>query len=257
MVILLAGCQQTDENAVEFETLTADKTVFLTQEENSPACKVSMRLQSATAKNGHRGELINQTVAERLFNTQEVAIKSAMERFTDNYTQSYRQNMMPLYNQDRADTTKRAWYEFHYVITSEAHQGSKKTVVYLATVDYYEGGAHGTNQQVVMNFEAKTGRLLTLKDVFAEGSKPQLNEVLLQALIENKGVSSLSELKEKGYLVSVDIYAPENFIIGEETITFIYNPSEIAPHSEGSTELIIPYTAIEHLLKNSFSSFII
>ena len=257
MVMLLASCQQIDENTVEFETLTADKTVFLTQEENSPACRVSLKLMSAKESNGHRAEVINHTVAERLFQMEEVSVKSAMERFIETYTQSYRQTMMPLYNQDRADTTKRAWYEFHYIISADAHQGSQKTVVYQTTVDYYEGGAHGTNQQIIMNFEAKTGRLITLKDVFAEGAESQLNEVLLKALIANKGVESINDLKQKGYLVSTDIYAPDNFIIGEETITFIYNPSEIAPYTEGGTELIIPYTDIEHLLKNSFSSFII
>ena len=84
-----------------------------------------------------------------------------------------------------------------------------------------------------------------------------MNKILLDALIESKGVSSLSDLKQKGYLVSVNIYAPQNFIIGEETITFIYNPSEIAPYTEGATQLIIPYTTLEKILKNSFHSFII
>ena len=72
MVMLLASCQQMDENTVEFETLTADETVYLTQEENSPACRVSLKLQSATPKNGHRGEVINLTVGERLFQMEEV-----------------------------------------------------------------------------------------------------------------------------------------------------------------------------------------
>lgn len=257
MIIMMVGCKQVDENTVEFETLTENKTVYLTTEEMSPACKVSLKLQSATKANGKRGELINKTVAERLFNMQDVSVKSAIKRFVENYTQSYRQTMLPLYNQDRADTTKRAWYEFHYVVTAETHQGSQKTVVYDATVDYYEGGAHGTHQQVVMNFEGKTGRLLTLEDIFAEGSEQQLNDILLNALMANKGVATLSELKEKGFLKAVDIYAPDNFIIGEETITFIYNPSEIAPHTEGATQLIIPYTALDKILKNSFSSFIL
>ena len=258
IILLLTGCQQVDENSVGFETFTADKTVALVpEEENSPMCKVSLKLQSATKESGHKGEVINHTVVERLFQMQEVSVKSAIERFAEDFTQTYKQTMLPLYNQDRNDTTKRAWYDFHYVISAETQKGSEKTVVYLATIDYYEGGAHGTNQLIIMNFEAKTGRLLTLQDIFIDGSEEQLNEILLNALIETKGVSSLSELKAKGYLVSLDIYAPENFIIGEETITFVYNPSDIAPYTEGGTQLIIPYTALEKILKNSFSSFII
>lgn len=162
--------------------------------------------------------------------------------------------MVPLYNQDRADTTKRAWYEFHYIISAETQQGSKNTIVYLATVDYYEGGAHGTHQQVALNFEAKTGRLLTLSEIFAEGTENQLNNILLKALKEKTGLGTIGQLREKDYLKSVDIYAPENFIINDETITFIYNPSEIAAYSVGSTELIIPYSSMESILKNSFIS---
>ena len=258
MILMLAGCQQMDENTVEFETFTADKTVALVSEdEDSPLCKVSLKLQSATKECGHRGEVINHTVVEHLFHMQEVSVKSAVDRFAEDFTQTYRQTMLPLYNQDRNDTTKRSWYDFHYIISTETQKGSQKTVAYIATVDYYEGGAHGTNQQEIMNFEAKTGRLLTLQDIFIDGSEEELNKILLDALIESKGVSSLSDLKQKGYLVSVDIYAPHNFIIGEETITFIYNPSEIAPHTEGATQLIIPYTALEKILKNSFHNFIL
>ena len=257
IILMLAGCQQVDENTIEFETFTADKTVALVpDEESSPMCKVSLKMHSATQESGHRGEVINYTVVEHLFHQQEVSIKSAIDRFTEDFTHTYRQTMMPLYNQDRNDTTKRSWYDFHYIISTETQKGSEKTLVYLATIDYYEGGAHGTNQLEILNFEAKTGRLLTLKDIFNEGCEEELNVILLNALMESKGVSSLSELKEKGYLVSLDIYAPENFIIGQETITFVYNPSEIAPYTEGGTQLIIPYTALEKILKNSFYSFI-
>ncbi len=51
----------------------------------------------------------------------------------------------------------------------------------------------------------------------------------------------------------MDIFPSENFILGDETITFVYNPYEIAPYAMGSTELIIPFSDIEKLLKNSFN----
>ena len=97
---------------------------------------------------------------------------------------------------------------------------------------------------------------MTLNDIFVEGTENQLNNILLSALKEKTGLETLEALKEKGYLNAVDIYAPENFIIGDETITFIYNPSEIAPYEMGPTELIVPYSPMEEILKNSFYSFI-
>ena len=131
-------------------------------------------------------------------------------------------------------------------------QGSKGTVVYLATVDYYEGGAHGINQLLTLNFETKTGRQLTLADIFTTGYEQPLKSVLLKALKSKVGCTTMSALREKGYLYSMDIFPSENFILGDETITFIYNPYEIAPYAMGSTELIIPYDDVEKILKTTF-----
>jgi hypothetical protein len=45
---------------------------------------------------------------------------------------------------------------------------------------------------------------------------------------------------------------PENFILGSDAITFVYNPDEIAPYTIGSTELTIPYVAMDKILRSSF-----
>lgn len=252
LTLLMASCSGGDENTVEFEKVTADKTVTLTCDDNSPSCAVHLNMDQATEGSGHPGELINAAVMKRLLDREEDNLKLAAEAFADSYTKSYKTNMVPLYNQDRADTTKRAWYQYHYIVETSTQKGSKGTVVYLATIDYYEGGAHGVNQLITMNFEEKTGRQLTLSDIFATGYEQPLKDVLLKALKAKTGCSTLGALKEKGYLYSMDIFPSENFILSEETITFIYNPYEIAPYAMGSTELIIPYSDVDKLLKTTF-----
>lgn len=252
VLLLLVGCKGGDENLVEFQTVVTDKTVTLSNEKSSPTCNVHLSMEEATKESAHPGELINATVMKRLLDREENTIKIASEAFTSQYTESYKKTMLPLYNQDRADTTKRAWYQYHYIINSSTQKGCKGTIVYLATVDYYEGGAHGINQLITMNFESKTGRQLTLQDIFASGYEQPLKDILLKALKAKTGCSTMNALRAKGYLYSMDIFPSENFILGEETITFVYNPYEIAPYAVGSTELIIPYSDIDKLLKNSF-----
>ncbi len=254
ITMMAVSCLQKDDDTIVFEPLTLNKTVKLSNEDMSPSCQISLKLENALEENGHRAEVINGIVMQQLLNARDVPMKTAMEEFVDNYVKTYKQTMLPLYNQDRADTTKRAWYEFHYIISAETQQGSKKTIAYLATIDYYEGGVHGNHQLTTMNFDTETGRLITLQDIFADGTENQLNNILLKALKEKTGLGTLEELREKEYLTAVDIFAPQNFIIGDETITFIYNPSEIAPYTAGSTELIIPYSSMESILKNSFIS---
>lgn len=252
LILLMVGCKGEDENTVKFETVTADKTVALTNEENSPACTMHLKMETATKESGHVGELINTTVMERLLDREETSMNLAVEAFIDSYIRSYQNTMLPLYNEDRADTTKRAWYQYHYVIETSTQPGSKGTIVYLATIDYYEGGAHGINQLLTLNFETKTGRQLTLADIFVNGYEQPLKNILLKSLKTKTDCSTMNALRDKGYLRTMDIFPSENFILGEETITFIYNPYEIAPYDMGSTELIVPYSDLKDILKNSF-----
>jgi hypothetical protein len=50
----------------------------------------------------------------------------------------------------------------------------------------------------------------------------------------------------------MDIFPSENFILNDETITFVYNPYEIAPYAVGSIELIITYSEVSKILNPLF-----
>ena len=251
--LLLFACKGSDEPSLNFETITVDKTVMLSNDENSPRCQVHLKMLQATAENGDRAQIVNEALMSRLLNKSgERDLQIAAEKFADDYTTSYKNTMLPLYNQDRADTTKKAWYEYHYVIEASTQQGTANTLTYLATIDYYEGGAHGINQLITFNFDIATGKQIMLADIFAPGYESQLKNTLLKALKSKTGLNTMDELKDAGYLYSMDIFPSENFILNDETITFVYNPYEIAPYAVGSIELIITYSEVSQILSPSF-----
>ena len=252
VLLLTTSCQETNENTIEFDVVSVDKTITLTQEELSPRCNVSLKMAYATEANGPRAEIINNILESTLLNTRDVSMRKAITEFAEKYTNDYYHNILPIYNEDRNDTTKLAWFQFHYIISSETHPGKQGIMVYLATVDYYEGDEYGVNQLLTFNFSVKTGQQIKLENVFISGYEKKLNQVLLNALKAKVGVNTLGELKEKGYLTTVEMFPTENFTLEEETITFIYNPSEIAPRDMGSIELIIPYSDLGNIVKNSF-----
>ena len=65
-MLLLLACKNNDGvNDIPFETITADKTISLSSEEHAPSCRVHLKLESATSKAGHIGELINETVIKK------------------------------------------------------------------------------------------------------------------------------------------------------------------------------------------------
>ena len=246
-VLLFCACSRKSET-ITFETVAVNKTVALSNDSIPPMCSVNIHLEQATPESGRAGEIVNATVADRLLNRGDDGIQQAAEAFAEEYTSNYIKTLLPLYNQDRKDLSKHAWYHYHYIINSHTQAGSKGTVVYLADINYRQGGSHVVNQQIVMNFEESTGRLLTTKDIFVDGFESFLKKILLKALKENTGLKT----RKRGYLRGMDIFVPENFILSNDAITFIYNPDEIGPYNLGSTELTIAYTAMNKILNSSF-----
>ena len=244
---LLMGCGNTEEST-QFDVATADKIVKLAPEEDSPSCSVHLEMSYATEASGHKAEIINNIIEKRLLNMQDLTMQQAADSFANIYATNYQQNLLSLYRQDQNDKKKLEWYNYHYIIKTSTEQGRNNADVYHIYLDYYEGGAHGINQHLTMNFENATGRQLMLSDIFVPGYEHKLNSALQKALCSYVGVSSIGELKNQGYLYSMDMFPSENFILGEEAITFIYNPYEIAPHEKGSIELKLSYSELDDIL---------
>ena len=254
LACFIMACSTEIDDTIVFDNITSDKEVKLSNDENSPVCAVHLQIATASERNGHKAEVVNRIIQKQLLDMEELTMQQAADSFTNTYTSTYLRNLLPLYNQDRADTTKRSWYDYHYVITSEARQGSKNTMVFIATTDYYEGGAHGVNLRTAMNFDIQTGRQMGLNDIFVPGYESLLSTVLQKALCEKVGAANISSLRQKGYLVGMQMFPTSNFILEDETITFIYNPSEIAPHTLGETELVIPLSNLDQILRKDNKS---
>ena len=251
-MMLAIGCGGDGKGGtIDFETVSAEKTVGITAEEGAPQCKVQLQIASAVENQGERAKAVNEAVAQRLLDMEATSLRTAADSFANAYTESYQRNFAPLYREDRNDPEKRAWYEYHYNVTSEASSGRSGVTVYRATVDYYEGGAHGVNQRIVMNFDNETGRLLTLADVFAPGYEQTLSELLLERLLEKTDTKNVDELRQKGFLYSMDMFPTENFVLGKDDITFIYNAYEIAPYDQGIIELNIDYGDCKEILQGT------
>jgi len=252
ILAILASCSESSQNQLTFEMLESNKTVRLSNEAKSPLCSVSLKMACASEQSGKLGQKINETVVYRFFNQEGISMQSAMDRYTEAYTKSYKEHMLPLYNTDRADTTKRSWYEFHYIINSTVEHTSHRTLTYLATVDYSEGHAHSIHELVPINFYSDSGKEITYKNIFVDDFDEVVPALLLQALMEKTEVQTIGQLREKGYLNAMDMFVPEHFIVSDDAITFIYNPSEIASLDMGTIELVLTYAQLKKYIKPAF-----
>lgn len=226
------------ESSIEFNHVTVEKNVSIDNSKDAPQCHVHLDILQVANDTSSRGCLINEAIVNKIFDMEQLTPQAAADSFANTYTRDYRKNMYPLYREDYADAQKRPWYEFRYVVTTETiHDGDITN--YLITLDYYEGGAHGITQLLTLNFDNKTGRQVTLGDIFGPDYEASLCDQLVEALLKKTGDHDLKELHQRGYLYSMDMFIPENYIIEGDQVTLIYNPYEIAPYSEGQIKLEI------------------
>lgn len=236
--LLLTACGGSGTK-LTFDRININKEVAIEKGANAPTCFVELHTDCVNEQHGETAKAINEAVNQKVFYLENLSMQQAADSFANKYCRDYLSNYAPLYREDKADKEKHAWYEYRYKVTTETRQEVKDVLTYLINIEYYEGGAHGISQQLAMNFNTTNGEQLTLYDVLAPGFEQQLNEKLLEALLDETGAKNLDELHEQGYLYSMDMFASENFILGDNEITFIYNPYEIADYSKGKIELTI------------------
>ncbi|MFI3321218.1 MAG: RsiV family protein [Rikenellaceae bacterium] len=138
---------------------------------------------------------------------------------------------------------------YQLVANSTIHQMEHFTSIMLNTY-YYTGGANGIGYQKYLNFDNKTGEIVPIQDII------NLDENLLVRVREMFAiVRNISPLSDKSavnmFVDPKDIPFPEQIGFSSRGVEFFYNNYEVAPRSEGTTEVVIPYEEIEFLeIKN-------
>ncbi len=112
-------------------------------------------------------------------------------------------------------------------------------LVYEIRVVQDFGGAHPSHATKVLNFDLKTGRRLTLKDVFKPGFEPALEAVLARKAAAKGSVPASGFPKPAPH---------ENFALDADGVAFVFNPYEIAPYSSGEITLKALYSEIREWL---------
>ena len=248
--LLCGACGGSGRDPLRLNLLTVERHARLCADDDSPLCQVQLRLNALdTAAYGDAARAVNAAVATRLFGLEDLTLQQAADSFANSYLRSYTRDFAPLYREDKADPAKRAWYEYHYNVATDAVQKRDHTFTYLINIDYYEGGAHNIVQTLAMNFNAKTGQPIALADLFVPGYESRLSQRLLEALLDQTQSRDIDELHARGYLYSMDMFTPENFILADDDITFVYNPYELADQSKGIIRLTIDLDELSDIMK--------
>ena len=244
----LVSCGKGVDPSLSTKTLQVSKVVPLDGAVGAPSCKIEMSVDYV-ADNDSIADKINSGIVKMLFDIDGLSMEQAADSFVSRYTADYVSFLKPFYDEDDGDKTKRPWYEYWYRLDADIVQAEEGVVSVVAKREFFEGGAHSIEQKVMANFEQSTGVMIRLADVFVPGYEARLADILQKQLMQVVGASDIQSLRDKGYLYSSDMFVSDNFLLGKDGVTFIYNPYEIAPYEMGITELTLDYDDIEDILK--------
>lgn len=247
ILIYIMSCKEKSISSFNVNTFEKSKSEYLTDDVNSSKCSVDLFI-SYIQGNDSLANKINKVIEEKLFGITDIKLKQAADSFVSQCFTDYKSGLSKFYVEDRNDPTKSSWYNYWYKIDTDVQQEKSDILTYIIQREYFEGGAHSIKTIQVINFDNATGNVININNVFAAGSENKLIDILLDKLKGQLGVNSINDLRQKGYLLSSDMYIPENFIIGEDDITFIYNVYELAPYEKGIIKIKIPYDEIKDIL---------
>lgn len=112
---------------------------------------------------------------------------------------------------------------------------------YQTTIDCYLGGAHGSHVVQYYNFDMKNCRLLSIEDIIPADKEGQVLMAMVEQLCKDWEAKDLVDLQEKtGITMLSDLYLTNNFLLKNDSITFLFNQYEIAPYAAGLISITIP-----------------
>ncbi len=263
LVTIIASCNNSskrDTIIISEEKHVTDSFIIIKKSENfsidsfmsgSPQLSVEFNIHCFVSKNKERESNINNSVINHIFGFKDISIKLAMDSFTNAIKEEYIQLWPEYYNEKNINGGDGEWFNYNYNIISEITEGRNKVINYSIHNISYTGGPHGSDFYTFINFDPKSGKEIKLDDIFKNNYYEALTDRLIVALAKQKGAKSQEELHEMGYLVLNDMYPTDNFILGNDSITFHYNHYDIAPYAMGATTLSFSYDDLKDLLKHT------
>lgn len=231
-----------------------DTVVYLTHDESSPSChiKLDFKYLIPYGEKDSVSDAINYTLKQMYFGDLYAGLDS--RTFVDSITRSlikdYRHDVMECYRTDiengiRPEDMPR-WYNYEFEISSELEKGRDSIWNYKVTTYQNTGGAHPNTWAKWVNVDSHSGHAIDRQEIFAQADMAGIRRLLLEKIIEASNerldtdtITCLDGLHANGVLLNEDIFIPENFLLKDGSIEFLYNTYEIAPYYMGKFELSV------------------
>lgn len=143
-------------------------------------------------------------------------------------------------------------------LTFKTIRADNSVISFTLTYEFYTGGAHGNYTTSGINYNARTGELLTFADLSDDPAAFREDTLAYnQKLAETDAYSVRmfsSEDITNGALESV-LYADDAWYLSASGLVFISDPYALGPYAAGTIEFIIPYSDLADMGFNELYTY--
>lgn len=252
LVTALTCCKDSNHtqhpSGIEFDSIAIDTVATLTSDMNAPQC--ILKLDIKIAKGEHARQINDSLIRSGILvpdylslTTMSLSPKEAVDSFVKRYINEYREFYTPIFQKE----TNKAYGQQFFEVTTKTQGGKEGITNYIANISIISG-EQNTEYTLVKNIDERSGKILSLSDILDDGSESAVGAVILKQLGKQEDKST-DDLLQEGFFASRDAYPSHNFLLNENSITFIYISGEIANRLKGEIHVDVEYSDLKKWLK--------
>lgn len=143
------------------------------------------------------------------------------------------------------------WTGYEYGMTYKVVSASTRILSIVAQSYDWQGGTHPNTWSSAYCFDAASGNLLYLADIFTDEVKAReiVEQHILDTLTQDAYKDKLLE-DYKDYIA--DILTENTFYLNEKGLVVICNPYMVTAYAAGTIEVEVPYAELQDVMNGSY-----
>lgn len=241
---------ETAAELLSFDSIVVDTAT--TMMSGADTLRATVHIQLMLAK-GPGADAVNDSIMKSNIFMPEYMPKNTKGMTPQQQVEAFAKNFLAGYLVDCEEIKKlgeelHSTFSYSYDVTAKVEQNAADSLAnYLASGYVYMGGAHGSSFSVARNFNVNTGKQLDKQSILKADSEKPVMDIVYKGILKSFG-SEADDIKDMLFFGDKP-YLTGNFLVKPDTITFIYQTDEIAPHACGEIRVPVSKKALANYLR--------
>ena len=154
---------------------------------------------------------------------QPLDVQHTVKNFVRQFVADYQQIQKTILQQE-ADAHPVLHY--YYKVDAQVLAGKGDNLIYVAHVNSCLGGDAPEQYLLVRNID-KNGKWIHLDEAFDQEQLSSLTDAVTEQLMDQLDITDTVALRKQGYFMGIKRYLPDNFMLFDDSVKFVYVPNEI------------------------------